>query len=375
VYGPLFTWISILLQSVVKSPSSLINGFQVLAAAASLGTLAILARLVDRVRPERAVFAVAVVGLNPIVVYHVVGGGHNDMLVALFISAAVALLFARKELLCAIALGLAVSVKASAAIPLVLLLVAVVAQTPRARRWGVLLRTAGITGAIWLVFALPFLQLQNPTLGIVEVSGHDSGKAPGQAVVTLFGGVGRLFGGSQGADMGAVIGRLSLFAMAIAVVALIARRIWTDPEARRPAALAAAWGWAMLLVVLLSPILGAWYLAWILPIAWTLPRVARRSVVILSVAFVVTELVTESSRLPDLLRGVDLPIGHPIAVAVLVWLAMDLARRLRRGIPFDAETSDRVFGDRFETGPAIHHPRPARVGSPLAIPSPAMHRH
>ena len=51
--------------------------------------MAIVARLVQRVRPERAVFAVAVIGLNPIVVFHVVGGGHNDMLVALFVAAAV----------------------------------------------------------------------------------------------------------------------------------------------------------------------------------------------------------------------------------------------------------------------------------------------
>jgi hypothetical protein len=154
---------------------------------------------------------------------------------------------------------------------------------------------------------------------------------------------------------------------------MIARRIWIDPDARRPTALVAAWGWATLLVVLLSPVLGAWYLAWILPLAWALPRVARRSIVILSVAFVVTELVTESSRLPDILRGVSLPIGHPIAVAVLVWVGADFIRRIRRDIPFDAETARPAFGDRFESGLA-REPRASQVGSPRAVPAPAMRR-
>ena len=89
--------------------------------------MVIVARLVQRVRPERAIFAVAVIGLNPIVVFHVVGGGHNDMLVALFVAAAVSFLFARRELATAICLGLGMSVKASAIVPLILLVVAIAA--------------------------------------------------------------------------------------------------------------------------------------------------------------------------------------------------------------------------------------------------------
>ena len=71
---------------MLRSVSSVVRGFQVLAAISSLGTLFVVWRLVKRVRPDRAVFAVAVIGLNPIVVYQVVGGGHNDMLVAFFVA-------------------------------------------------------------------------------------------------------------------------------------------------------------------------------------------------------------------------------------------------------------------------------------------------
>jgi hypothetical protein len=72
--------------------------------------------------------------------------------------------------------------------------------------------------------------------------------------------------------------------------------------------------------------------------------------VILSAFFVVTQLVTETSRLPTFLRTVKLPFGHPIAIAVCVWVGIDLVRRLRRGTPLDAETDDPALGDAFEAG-------------------------
>src|SRR6187200_1039336 len=54
VYGPLFTWVSVLMTGVVRSVDSTIRGFQLLAACAIVGTMVIVARLVQRVRPERA---------------------------------------------------------------------------------------------------------------------------------------------------------------------------------------------------------------------------------------------------------------------------------------------------------------------------------
>ncbi len=145
--------------------------------------------------------------------------------------------------------------------------------------------------------------------------------------------------------------RLGLFGMSAVGVVMIARRVWKEPSARTPIALAAAWGWALLIVILPSPVLFTWYLMWVLPLAWALPRVARRSVAILSAFFIVTQLITESSRLPDVLRSVKLPFGHPIAIAVCVWVGVDFVRRIRHGIPLDGETGRPEFGDRFEAGP------------------------
>ncbi|HEY7477741.1 MAG TPA: glycosyltransferase 87 family protein [Actinomycetota bacterium] len=356
VYGPLFTWLSAGLTWTTKSIEGLITGFQLIAAAAFVGTIAIIARVVTRVRPERAVFAVAVVGLNPIVIFHVVGGGHNDMLLALFVSAAVALLFAKRELLAAVALALGMSVKASAVVPLILLIVAVVAAAEPERRRAVALRFAAVSGGLWLALAFPFLQLQNPTLGLLEASGHDSGKAPGQLVVRGLSAFGSLLLGDTGGDVGATVGRLLLLAMSAIGVFMIARRIWRDPATREPTSLVAAWAWALLVVVLLSPVLGAWYLVWILPLAWVLPRVGRRVLVLLSASFIVTELVTESSRIPLVFQSVKLPFGHPLAILLAIWVIREVLRHLRGRLPFDVDDGRPEFGDRFESGPRVEIP-------------------
>jgi hypothetical protein len=123
-------------------------------------------------------------------------------------------------------------------------------------------------------------------------------------------------------------------------------------------------------VILLAPMLGAWYLVWVLPLAWALPRVARRTLVLLCLGFTVTELVTENANLPSFIRGVRLPVGHPVALAVCVWVAVDLIRRLRRGIPLDAETPEPRFGDAFEAGPQSAPAVAAPEGEPASDDQP-----
>jgi alpha-1,6-mannosyltransferase len=360
VYGPLFTWVSVLLTGTLKSIPSLITGFQLVAMSASLGTTWLVARTVQRAMPERTVFAAAIVGLNPIVVFHVVGGGHNDMLVALFVAVAGASLFSGRKLAAAVALGLAISVKATAAIPLLLLLVVVAAAAPSKRRLREVAVHAGAAGIVWLVLAFPFLQTTNPLLGLFDVADNSSWMAPGQLVVQVFDGVGGFLGGDGGADTGSVLARLLVFGASATGIFFIAREIWRRPEARTPRALAAAWAWGMLVLILPSPVLFTWYLVWILPLAWALPRVPRRALVALSVFFFVTQVVTESSRLPDALETISLPFGHPVAIAVLFWVARDLIRRLRSGTLLHVETDRPQLGDRFERGP---EPRLREVAS------------
>ena len=95
VYGPLFTSLSGGIARVTTSPSSQVTAYRLLTVLASLATLAMILVTAERVRPGRVTFAAAAYGLNPVVLFLAVGSGHNDVLVALSIIGAVALLTSR----------------------------------------------------------------------------------------------------------------------------------------------------------------------------------------------------------------------------------------------------------------------------------------
>src|SRR6266498_3404950 len=78
VYGPLFTLLSSGVARLFGSVAATIAAFRFIAIAASLATIAVLAPLVRRVRPDREAFAVAMIGLNPVVLFQSVASGHND---------------------------------------------------------------------------------------------------------------------------------------------------------------------------------------------------------------------------------------------------------------------------------------------------------
>ncbi len=87
-YGPLFTLIS-----YAFAPLGIAGGiwaFKVLAALASLGAIWLVARAAGRMGYS-PVFAAAFVGLNPVLLELAVGGDHNDTLVMLLLSGALAL--------------------------------------------------------------------------------------------------------------------------------------------------------------------------------------------------------------------------------------------------------------------------------------------
>ena len=362
VYGPLFTWVSVLMTGVVRSVDSTVRGFQVLAAFASIGTMVIVARLVQRVRPERAVFAVAVIGLNPIVVFHVVGGGHNDMLVALFVAAAVSFLFARRELASAICLGLGMSVKASAVVPLILLLVAIAATVEPERRARVLAKYAAVVGGIWLVLAAPYLQRANPTLGLFELSGHDSGKAPGQLLVHGLTWVGTTIGGPAFETPATIMAHVLLFGASIVGGVDDRTPDLAGPRRSRADGTGGRLG------------LG--------PADRHPPRAhARRVVPRVGIAARLGVAACRAPRPRDPLRGLypdrarhgELPPAGPHPIRPAAVRTPDRADRLRvdrrrshpsphAQDPLDAETAERQFGDAFEAGPAAPHaPTTART--------------
>src|SRR5918995_4787722 len=128
VYGALWTQVSALVTRAADDIGAMISAFRVIAIAASLATVFVVSGLVRRVRPEREAFAVALVGLNPVVLFQSAASGHNDLLVALAIAAALALVFSGRELWATAALAIGTLVKVTVAVPLLLLWVAVAAR-------------------------------------------------------------------------------------------------------------------------------------------------------------------------------------------------------------------------------------------------------
>lgn len=335
VYGPLFTLVSSGVARTFGSVTAAITAFRLIAIAASLGTIAVLAPLVRRVRPDREAFAVAMIGLNPVVLFQSVASGHNDLLVALSIAGALALVFGGKELSATAVLSLGTMVKATAAVPLLLLVVAVVARTEPGRRARTLAAHLGLAAAIAILFALPFLQTKDPALGMVELARHQGWLAPS-----------RFFSRVLDAVSGDVLGILARVAFGMALIlalVLIARALVQRASSIPPEAQGAAWGWGLLFLMLLGPVLLPWYLAWTLPLAWLLPKVPRLTVVWIGTLLMVSQWAAEPARYP---RAYDVNVlfGHyvltPVAVAVLAWLLVDFARRLRAGTPLEEEPGE-----------------------------------
>ena len=335
VYGPLFTTLSAGLVRAVGGLQAEVDAFRALAAAASLGTIALILWVARRLFPARAAFAVAAFGLNPVVVFQSVGSAHNDLLVALAVAGALALVVSGRDGLAVVTLALGALVKATAALPLLLLLVWIVARRPAGARLRALLFHAGLAAATGVVFAAPYLQLRDPTLGMAELAGHEGWLAPSR----LFR---RLFDAVSGHTLG-WLARAGFAALFLVVLIALVRWVASTGKQTGPAGLGAAWGWALVASMLLAPLLLPWYVAWALPLLFLLPRVPRGVLLATSAALSVSQWVAEPERFRTAYDA-NVIVGHyaitPLVVIALVVLLLDLRRRLAARAPLGDEPND-----------------------------------
>jgi hypothetical protein len=340
VYGPLFTAVSSLLTRWIGSIEGLVTAFRVAAVAASLGTVGWILAATRRAWPARTAFAVAAFGMNPVVLFQSAASGHNDLWVAFAIAAGLWLLLAGRELPAVAVLSLGALVKAPAALPLLLLIVWCVARRPSGRRVRAVATHGGLAIGIGAVVAAPFLQLHDPTLGMLELAAHEGWLAPSRFFR-------RLLDAVSGDTLGVVV-RFAFAALLLASVALVIREVWRRaPRASPPRVVdalevGAAWGWSLLLLMLTGPVLLPWYVAWALPLAWLVPRVPRAVLVGVSTALAVSQWAAEPAAFPGA-YDVNVLIGHyaitPVVIVALVWLLSDGRRRVRAGAPFRDEPS------------------------------------
>ena len=330
VYGPLWTGLSGLIARVTHSTASMIAVYRWLAVAGSLATIALIRDTTRRVWPSRTAFALVAFGANPVVLFHSVASGHNDILLGLGIIGAFACLVRGRAMPAVAILALATLVKATAAVPLLMVLVWCIARAPREKRARTALTHVGLAAVIGAAFAVPYLNSHDPTLGMLELAGHEGWLAPSaflrQLVDTIsFGTLGWLV-------------RIG-FALALVVTLfLLARDVARRANERSPRDLGAVMGWSLIAVMLLGPLLLPWYVTWALPLAWLLPRAPRISILGVGICLAFAQWTTEALRYPGAFN-VNLWFGHwivvPIIVVLLIVTLFDLWHRLRTGLPLE----------------------------------------
>jgi hypothetical protein len=236
VYGPVFTFASEPL-AVVAGDSHGVAAwtYKALAATAGLGAALLAGRLARRREP-----AIAFVGWNPILAVHLAGGGHNDAWVGALILAALAL-SASSRLRGEGALWvLAIFVKW---VPLLFLaLHSLAARTTRRRASYA---SIGATALLVAAAATVAYGLEWP-LAIFPLAGN-------AALETSYALPHRL----------EQLGVPDAVALGVAVAVLLAGLAWLARESLRGRA---RLGLAACLVLLTTPYLAVWYLAWTVPL-------------------------------------------------------------------------------------------------------------
>src|SRR5947209_1836266 len=249
VYGPLFTALSDASAPLSIAMSALT--YKLIAACASLGTVALVWNSA-RLRGLDPVRAAALVGLNPLIVVYGVGGGHNDLLMMLFVVAGIYLMLAHRERAASSFTVTAAAIKLTGGLMLPFAIASGGRRRARQRRTDVLIgagvAAAAIAGLSIALFGLGPLHLLG-TIQKVQSQGDWH---------SIHGFVGTRLG------LGTVAHVLTwvLAAVFVTVFAWLLRRVW-----RRELDWIDAAGWTAVTLLLTASSLLPWYVVWLIPLA------------------------------------------------------------------------------------------------------------
>lgn len=251
-YGPLFTLTTLPLAKLGIPGAFWI--LKVVATAASLGIVALCWACARRLGAD-PVFAIMAVGLNPLVLVHVVGGAHNDALVMVFVMGGVlAVLSAQPAKAGALAAGGA-AVKASGAVVAPFMLIGV---RDRARfLLGALAAVAAVAAGALAAFGWKALE------AFVLIGQNQERTTHWSVPQKLADAIGAITGGDP--DSIVHFTRAVLVAALAVVLMYLLHRAWTERGDPRSWVLAA--GWATLSVLVATAWLVPWYAIWVLPLA------------------------------------------------------------------------------------------------------------
>jgi alpha-1,6-mannosyltransferase len=270
-YGPVFTLGSYLLAPLTVAAS--VVAYKSIAAAASLGLVALVWRCA-RLRRIDPVRAIALVGLNPLLVVYGVGGGHNDLLMLLALAAALAMLLSGREAAGGALSVLAVGIKLTAG------LVLPFALADRGSRRGVRGRRELVLGCLIGVCLLAALSVAFFGSGTPHLfSTVDQAQREGDWL-SISGAIREKLGLQT---VGLVVGDALIAGFLLACAWLLAG-VW-----RGAIDWIAAAGWATVAMLVASSSLLPWYVGWTLPLA-ALGRDRRLRMAVLGLTGVVQGL-------------------------------------------------------------------------------------
>ncbi len=255
-YGPLFTLatypLAALPVSVAVYALKAASAISVLAIAAITARLAA-ARGIDPLR------AAAFVGLNPLVLVHVVGGGHNDAFAVLLTMLTIASILTARELTAGAALISAIAIKASTAITAPFALIGIPNSRPTGPK-AIYISTLGPVSRLLLGSAIAvgvigvgaYFAFGWDWLRAFELAGENQGRTSHMSVPITFA---RLTGLHPDPI------RAAALALYGALIVLLLRWAWRGGDWLRAAA------WATAALLLATSWLLPWYLLWPLPLA------------------------------------------------------------------------------------------------------------
>lgn len=250
VYGPLFTGLSYLLVPLGIAANAL--AYKAVAAVSSLALIALIWHAA-RLRGLDSVRAVALVGLNPVILFFGVGGGHNDLMMLAIMVAGVYVLLLRREHSSGALIVTATAVKLTAGLVLPFALAGRRAENgggPARRR---LLIGFAAGGAVIAAFAYAmFGTAPLHVLGTLQEIQSQGGPH------SIFGFVATQLG------FGAIVGPAGTV-LTVVFAAIVAWLLWRVSRGELDWITGAGWATAALLVT--TQFLVPWYVAWLLPLA------------------------------------------------------------------------------------------------------------
>jgi alpha-1,6-mannosyltransferase len=249
-YGPLFTVLSYAFAPLTIAAN--VVAYKSIAAISSLA-IVLLIWNAARLRDLNPVKAVALVGLNPVIVVYGVGGGHNDLLMLAILLTGVYVLLQQKERAGGALIVTAAAVKLTAGLMLPFALAQGGSERSGPTRRRAILTGAGIAaGAIGVLsfaaFGIGPLHLPGTLQSVQSQGGVHS--IPG-LVLTMFGHV----------EAMSVVGPV-LEVVLVGCLVWLVRRVWRGELDWITGA-----GWATVAMLSTASLLVPWYVAWVVPLA------------------------------------------------------------------------------------------------------------